>query len=105
MEDVLEGYQRSYGHYEVLVCMDETSKQQVKETRVPRARRFGAARVHDYEFERNGVRNLFMNFVPLEGWRRVEVTDRRTNVDRAHTINRMTISHSTRRSGRRASVP
>ena len=36
MEDVLEVYQRPYDENEVLVCMDETSKQQVKETRVPR---------------------------------------------------------------------
>ena len=35
MEDVLEVYQRPYDGNEVLVCMDETSKQQVKETRVP----------------------------------------------------------------------
>ena len=28
MEDVLEVYQRGYGDNEVLVCLDETSKQQ-----------------------------------------------------------------------------
>ena len=89
MEDVLEVYQRSYADDEVLVCMDETSKQQVKETRVPRAVRPGTARVYDYEYERNGVSNLFMWFAPLEGWRRVEVTDRRTRVDWAHTLKRL----------------
>ena len=89
MEDVLEVYQRSYAHDEVLVCMDETSKQQVKETRVPRAPRPGTARVYDYEYERNGVSNLFMLFAPLQGWRRVEVTDRRTKVDWAHTLKKL----------------
>ena len=89
MEDVLEVYQRPYGHDEVLVCMDETSKQQVKETRVPRAQRPGTARAYDYEYERNGVSNLFMLFAPLEGWRRVEVTDRRTKVDWAQTIKKL----------------
>ena len=89
MEDVLEVYQRSYGENEVLVCMDETSKQQVKETRVPRAPSPGTARVYDYEYERNGVSNLFMLFAPLQGWRRVEVTDRRTKVDWAHTIKKL----------------
>ena len=79
MEDVLEVYQRQYGDNEVLVCLDETSKQQVKETRLPRPARPGAAGSYDYEYERNGVSNLFMLFAPLEGWRRVEVTDRRTN--------------------------
>ena len=37
--------------------------------------------VYDYEYERNGVSNLFMLFAPLEGRRRVAVTDRRTKVD------------------------
>ena len=55
MEDVLEVYQRSYGDNEVLVCLDETSKQQVKETRVGRPAGPGAAAVYDYEYERNGV--------------------------------------------------
>ena len=81
MEDVLEVYHRQYGDNEVLVCLDETSKQQVKETRRPRPARPGAAGIYDYEYERNGVSNLFMLFAPLEGWRRVEVTDRRTRAD------------------------
>ena len=89
MEDVLEVYQRSYADDEVLVCIDETSKQQVKETRVPRAARPGTPRGYDYEYERNGVSNLFMLFAPLEGWGRVEVTDRRTKVDWAHTIKKL----------------
>ena len=41
MEDVLEVYQRQFGDNEVLVCLDETSKQQVKETRLPRPPRPG----------------------------------------------------------------
>ena len=73
----------------MLVCMDETSKQQVKETRVGRPAGPGAAAVYDYEYERNGVSNLFMLFAPLEGWRRVEVTDRRTKVDWARQIKKL----------------
>ena len=38
-----------------------------------------------YEYERNGVSNLFMLFAPLEGWRRVEVTDRRIPVKGGET--------------------
>ena len=45
-----------------------------------------AAGCHDYEYERNGVSNLFMLFAPLEGWRRVEVTDRRTKSDWAWVV-------------------
>ena len=89
MEDVLEVYQRQFGDNEVLVCLDETSKQQVKETRLPRPLRPGAAGSFDYEYERNGVSNLFMLFAPLEGWRRVGVTDRRTKVDWAHQVKKL----------------
>ena len=89
MEDVLEVYQRRYGDNEVLVCLDETSKQQVKETRRPRPARPGTAGSYDYEYERNGVSNLFMLFAPLEGWRRVEVTDRRTKADWARVVKQL----------------
>ncbi len=89
MEDVLEVYQRQYADNEVLVCLDETSKQQVKETRQPRPAQLGAVSSYDYEYERNGVSNLFMLFAPLEGWRRVEVTDRRTKVDRAQVVKQL----------------
>ena len=70
-------------------CLDETSKQQVSETRQPRPSRPGAARAYDYEYQRNGVSNLFMLFAPLEGWRRVEVTDRRTKVDWARVVRKL----------------
>ena len=48
-----------------------------------RADAAGTAARHDYEYKRNGVANLFMLFAPLEGWRHVEVTERRTAVDYA----------------------
>ena len=89
MEDVLEVYQRPCGDTEVLVCLDETSKQQVKETRQPRPPRPGLAVAYDYEYQRNGVSNLFMLFAPLEGSRRVGVTDRRTKVDWAHQVKQL----------------
>ena len=89
MEDVLEVYHRPYPDNEVLVCLDETSKQQVKETRQPRPPRSGAVGYYDYEYERNGVSNLFMLFAPLEGWRRVEVTDRRTKADWARVVKKL----------------
>ena len=78
MEDVLEVYQRPYDGNRFL-CMDETS--QVKETRVPAAPGLSAA--YDYEYERNGVSG------PLDGWRRVEVRERRTKVDWAHVIKKL----------------
>ena len=89
MEDVLEVYHREYQDNEVLVCLDETSKQLVQETRTPLPPRPGAARAYDYEYQRNGVSNLFMLFAPLEGWRRVEVTDRRTRTDWAEVVRKL----------------
>ena len=86
MEDVLDVYHRDYGDDEVLVCVDETSRQQVKETRTPRPAAPGAPAAYDHEYERNGTSNLFMVFAPLEGRRRVEVTERRTKVDWAHLV-------------------
>ncbi len=93
MEDVLEVYQRRYEDHEVLVCMDETSKQQVKETRTPLPARPGEPERFDYEYERNGVSNLFMLFAPLEGWRHVKVTDRHTKVDWAQLIKELVDEH------------
>ena len=89
MEDVLEVYHRSYADQEVLVCLDETSKQLVGETRQSRPPRPGSVMAYDYEYQRNGVSNLFMLFAPLEGWRRVEVTDRRTRADWARVVKRL----------------
>src|SRR3989475_4528894 len=66
-----------------LVCLDETSKQLIAETRVPIAMKAGRPARFDYEYERNGTANLFMMFAPLEGWRHVKVTDRHTAVDYA----------------------
>ena len=89
MEDVLEVYHRSYEDKEVLVCLDETSKQLAGETRQSRPPRPGSAMAYDYGYQRNEVSNLFMLFAPLEGWRRVEVTDRRTKVDWAEVVRKL----------------
>ena len=76
-----------------LVCLDETSKQLVSETRTPIPMKPGQPERVDYEYERGGTANLFMLFAPLEGWRHVEVTDRRTAVDYAHILKEL-IGHS-----------
>ena len=93
MEDVLEVYQRPHDPKRPLVCLDETSKQLIVETRAPILAKPGQPARHDYEYERNGVANLFMMFAPLEGWRRVKVTDRRTAVDYAHALKDLSDTH------------
>ena len=85
MEDVLEIYQRPEVPSNPVVCVNETSKQHIKDTREPLPIAEGTPRRYDYEYQRNGVSNLFMILVsPLLGFRHVEVTDRRTSIDFAH---------------------
>ena len=86
MEDVLEVYTRPHDPARPLVCLDETSKQLIAETRTPEPMRAGQPARHDYEYKRNGTANLFMLFAPLEGWRHVEVTERRTAIDYAKIL-------------------
>lgn len=86
MEDVLDVYKCSYDEMHPLLCMDESSKQHIKETREPIPAKPRSVEKYDTEYERNGVSNLFMFFEPLEGKRHVMVTDRRTAVDWAHQI-------------------
>ncbi|HKM83413.1 MAG TPA: transposase, partial [Candidatus Acidoferrum sp.] len=93
MEDVLEVYQRPRDPKRPLVCLDETSKQLIVETRKPILAKPGQPARHDYEYERNGVANLFMMFAPLEGWRHVKVTDRRTAVDYADALKDLSDTH------------
>jgi len=86
MEDVLDVYTRPHDPARPLVCLDETSKQLVAETRKPEAMQPGQPARYDYEYKRNGVANIFMLFAPLEGWRHVEVTARRTAIDYAEIL-------------------
>lgn len=93
MEDVLEVYTRPHDPARPLVCLDETSKQLVAETRRPIPAGPGRPARRDYEYERNGTANLFMLFAPLEGWRHVKVTDRRTALDYAQVLKELADVH------------
>jgi hypothetical protein len=86
MEDVLDVYTRPYDPQRPQICMDETHKQLVGETRVPVPGAPGRVARHDYEYVRNGVANLFMFFEPLAGKRRVKVTEHRTRIEWAHAV-------------------
>lgn len=74
-------YQKPYDYSKPVVCMDETSKQQLKETRIPIPPEPGKPERFDNEYERNGTSNIFMFFEPLSGKRFVSVTDNRKAVD------------------------
>lgn len=93
MEDVLEVYQRPYDADRPVVCLDEQSKQLIKETRTPIPARPGRKACVDYEYERNGTANMFMQFEPLVGRRHVKVTERRTKIDFAHVVRELVDDH------------
>lgn len=93
MEDVLEVYTRPHDPDRPLVCLDETSKQLIAETRTPVPMEKGQPARVDYEYERNGTANLFMMFAPLEGWRHVKLTEHRTAVDYAQALKDLSDTH------------
>jgi hypothetical protein len=93
MEDVLDLYTQPHDPQRPLVCFDETSKELVSETRQPIPAAPGQPERYDYEYQRNGVSNLFMFFAPLEGWRHVKVTERRTKADWAYCMRELVDVH------------
>ena len=94
MEDVLDPvsstgqalYAEPYDPQRPVVCFDETSTQLLAETRAPMPPRPGLPLRQDYEYRREGTRNLFLVCEPLAGWRQVAVTQRRTMQDFAHQM-------------------
>jgi len=86
MEHILDVYKLPYNEKKPWVCFDESCKQLVKETREPISPEPDHLERYDYQYERNGVANLFMFFEPLTGWRHVEVTEQRTAIDYAHQM-------------------
>jgi DDE superfamily endonuclease len=93
MEEVLEVYTQPHDSEMPLVCLDETSKQLVSETRTPLPMQPGQPERVDYEYERAGTANLFMLFAPLEGWRHIEVTDHRKAADYAEVLKDLSDVH------------
>ena len=89
MEDVLDVYTQPYDPQRPLVCMDEMPKQLLAETREPLRLEPGQPKRVDYEYQREGVANLFMLFEPLAGKRYVETTDRRTRQDWAEAMQKL----------------
>lgn len=81
MEDVLEVYHRPYDPRRPMVCMDETFKQLIGQTREPLPPMPGAVERFDHVYVRHGVASLFLAFEPLAGWRTVAVTDHRRRLE------------------------
>jgi DDE superfamily endonuclease len=86
MEDVLELYAAEHPADEPLVCMDEASKQLVRDDRDPIPVAPGRPAREDYHYERRGTQAVFCFFDPIRGWRRVSCQDSRTAVDWAEQV-------------------
>jgi hypothetical protein len=93
MEDVLEVYKLPYNEERPVVCLDETNRQLIGETRIPLPVKPGQVALHDFEYVRNGVGNIFMMSEPLAGRREVKVTERRTKQDFAHCLYDLSETH------------
>ena len=86
MEDVLDLYAEPYDPERPVVCFDESSTQLLADVREPLPAQPGRPKREDYEYRRQGTRNLFLACEPLAGWRHVAVTERRTIEDFAHQM-------------------
>lgn len=87
MEHLLDLYALPYNEKEPVVCIDEKSKQLLTNTRTTLCATEHAPRRADYEYERNGTRNIFCAVEPKGGRRRIAVTRRRTKKDFATFVN------------------
>ena len=86
MERVLDVYKRPCNGGLPVVCMDESPKQMINETRLLIEMKPGHEAKEDFEYERCGVANIFLASEPLTGKRYVEVTERKTKADWAKFI-------------------
>jgi hypothetical protein len=89
MEDILDVYTRERDKNRPPVCMDECPKQLTGETRAPLPVKPGKPACFDTEYVRNGTCDIFMFVVPLEGWRRADITEQRTGKDWAEQIQQL----------------
>jgi transposase len=89
MEQVLDIYKRPYNKAFPVLCMDESPKQLIRETRISIAMKPGMEAREDFEYERCGVANIFLVSEPLKGKRYVEITGKKTKIDWAKFIQKI----------------
>jgi hypothetical protein len=89
MEDVLDTYKKAYDSRNVLICMDEASRQLLADVVDPLPMKPGTPKRVDDKYERHGVRALMMFYNPIDGWRRVGCRESRTRIDWAEEVRRL----------------
>lgn len=93
MEDVLDVYKRPFDKKYPVICVDESNKQLVKETRLPIPAEPGNPERYDTEYERNGTGNIFLASEPLAGKRQIKITDSRKKTDFAQFVKELVDDH------------
>jgi hypothetical protein len=93
MEKVLEVYKRPFDPLNPVVCMDESPKQLIGETKCPIPASPGHPARHDYEYNRCGVCNIFLACEPLAGKRMVKITERKTKQDWAAFLEEIALQY------------
>jgi hypothetical protein len=93
MEDVLELYAEPLDESRPVVCMDELSKELHGQVAEPIPPEPGRAVKEDYEYTREGTANVFLLLCPLLGWRHLEVTARRGDLEFAHLMKALVDVH------------
>jgi len=94
MEMVLDVYKRPFDEKFPVLCMDESPKQLIGETKTPIAASPGQVAKYDYEYKRYGVCNVFMASEPLAGKRLVKITERKTKIDWAYFLEDIAALHT-----------
>lgn len=93
MEKVLDVYKRPYDPAHPVVCMDESPKQLIGESRIPIPAVPGQLARYDYEYRRHGMCNVFIACEPLKGKRIVKITERKTGKDWAYFLEDIAREH------------
>jgi hypothetical protein len=89
MEDVLDVYAAEHTEDHPLICMDEASKQLLRDEQPTQPLAPGRPVREDYHYERHGTQAIFMFFDPIQGRRRVSCRDSRTRIDWAEEVRRL----------------
>ena len=89
----MDVYKRPLDSRYPVVCMDESPKQLIAETKVPIPASPGQPAKHDYEYKRCGTCNIFLACEPLQGKRTVKVTERKTMLDWAYFIEEIAVQY------------
>lgn len=86
MEAVLDVYQEAYSEKRPLICMDEATRQVLRDAKPPLPMKPGKLKRVDDKYDREGVRSLQMFYNPIAGWRRVACRESRTRTDWAFEV-------------------